>query len=94
MSHVTFFYATNETDCHDMTEILLKVAVNTINLNIDLNIHVLRVYYHFHKDVVLSEMEYVLTVSECQTMVPLSHSGLSSLCLVVMCPIFQVQTEK
>jgi hypothetical protein len=24
---------TNKTDCHDLTEILLKVALNTINLN-------------------------------------------------------------
>jgi hypothetical protein len=43
MSHVTFFYAIDETDRQDRTEILLKVAVNTINLNINLNIHVLRV---------------------------------------------------
>ena len=24
-------FSTNETDCHDITEILLKVALNTIN---------------------------------------------------------------
>jgi hypothetical protein len=29
-------FSTNKTDCHDITEILLKVALNTINhLNVD-----------------------------------------------------------
>ena len=28
--------STNKTDCHDITEILLKVALNTINLNLTL----------------------------------------------------------
>jgi hypothetical protein len=26
-------FSTNKTDCHDITEILLKVALNTINLD-------------------------------------------------------------
>jgi hypothetical protein len=26
-------FSSNKTDCHDITEILLKVALNTINLN-------------------------------------------------------------
>jgi hypothetical protein len=26
--------STNKTNCHDITEILLKVALNTINLNL------------------------------------------------------------
>ena len=26
-------FSTNKTDCHDITEILLKVALNAINLN-------------------------------------------------------------
>jgi len=30
--------STNKTDRHDITEILLKVALNTINQNLDLNI--------------------------------------------------------
>jgi hypothetical protein len=29
----TLVSSTNKTDCHDITEILLKVALNTINLN-------------------------------------------------------------
>jgi hypothetical protein len=29
--------STNKTDCHDITEILLKVALNTITLTITLN---------------------------------------------------------
>jgi hypothetical protein len=28
----TLVFSTNETDCHDMTEILLKVALSTITL--------------------------------------------------------------
>jgi hypothetical protein len=31
--------STNKTDCHDITEILLKVALNTINLTL---IHIFR----------------------------------------------------
>jgi hypothetical protein len=33
LRHVVVFfgYSTNKTDCHDITEILLKVALNTIN---------------------------------------------------------------
>jgi hypothetical protein len=31
---VLFFSSINETDCHNITEILLKVALNTINLNL------------------------------------------------------------
>ena len=27
--------STNKTDCHDMTEILLKVVLNAINLNLE-----------------------------------------------------------
>jgi len=30
----TPFSSTNETDCYDITEILLKVALNTISLNL------------------------------------------------------------
>ena len=33
----TPFFSTNKTDCHDRTEILLKVALNTINLNLTYN---------------------------------------------------------
>jgi hypothetical protein len=28
-------FSTNKTDCHNITEILLKVVLNTINLNLD-----------------------------------------------------------
>jgi hypothetical protein len=28
---ILYFVPTNKTDCHDITEILLKVALNTIN---------------------------------------------------------------
>ena len=31
----TLFCSTNKTDCHDITEILLKVALNTITLTLD-----------------------------------------------------------
>jgi hypothetical protein len=31
------FFSTNKTDRHDITEILLKVALNTINLNQTIN---------------------------------------------------------
>jgi len=31
----TLVSSTNKTDCHDMIEILLKVALNTINLNLE-----------------------------------------------------------
>jgi hypothetical protein len=31
-------YSTNETDCHDITEILLKVALNTIQKPINLRL--------------------------------------------------------
>jgi hypothetical protein len=31
---------TNKTDCHDITEILLKVALNTINQNLERRIYV------------------------------------------------------
>ena len=27
-------FSTNKTDCHDITEIVLRVALNTINLNL------------------------------------------------------------
>ena len=33
-SQSTLVSSTNKTDCHDITEILLKVALNTINLNL------------------------------------------------------------
>ena len=33
--------STNKTDCHDITEILLKVALNTINLNQPTSIEIL-----------------------------------------------------
>ena len=35
-SHSFEFSSTNKTDHHDITEILLKAALNTINLHIDL----------------------------------------------------------
>ena len=31
VSDFLWFFFTNKTDCHDITEILLKVALNTIN---------------------------------------------------------------
>jgi hypothetical protein len=31
-SQGTLVYSTNKTDCHDITELLLKVALNTITL--------------------------------------------------------------
>jgi hypothetical protein len=34
----THLSSTNKTDCHDITEILLKVALNTITLNTNDNI--------------------------------------------------------
>ena len=39
LSSGTQVSSTNETDCHDITEILLKVALNTIKLNQTFNKH-------------------------------------------------------
>jgi hypothetical protein len=41
----TLFSSTNKTDCHDITELLLKVALNTITLTITL-FHILTGYRH------------------------------------------------
>jgi hypothetical protein len=38
--------STNKTDDHDITEILLKVSLNTINLN-----KLIKVYYIYHMKV-------------------------------------------
>ena len=35
-SVVSLVFSTNKTDCHDITEILLKVALNILTLNITL----------------------------------------------------------
>ena len=37
--------STNKTDCHDITEILMKVALNTINLNL-----LLKLYFVIYTD--------------------------------------------
>jgi hypothetical protein len=38
----TLVFSTNKTDCHDITEILLKVALNTINQS---NKHILSYFF-------------------------------------------------
>jgi hypothetical protein len=40
----TLASSTNKIDCHDITEILLKVALNTINLNLVDNHHIFSLY--------------------------------------------------
>jgi hypothetical protein len=41
LSDGPYSYPTNKTDCHNITEILLKVTLNTINLNLNLYKHLI-----------------------------------------------------
>jgi len=46
----TLVSSTNKTDCHDITEILLKVAFNTITLEIFKLSRINRPFAHFQLD--------------------------------------------